>query len=128
MKKETKYFVTFYSPGLFVGETWIEEVKSSDPLSIKWPDNAYAFSLYQRDDIIDDDDIRYTGKKKQLGPMYYHPNSKIETLEEVKVNPNRGRSLVSNMECNKWDRVIWTQWGTWPQPYEESEIKILEPK
>lgn len=124
MKKELKRFVTFLAPGAFVGESWTQDIESADPMEVTWPTNAYAFTMHEREDVVDGE-TRYSGKAVQIGPMYYHPDSKIETLEEVKRNPRRGSSLVGNMECNEWDRVIWTRWGNWPQPFRGGEVEVL---
>lgn len=124
MKKELKRFVTFLAPGSFLAENWSRDVDSLDPYAIEWPNNAYAFTLHEREDIVDGD-ARFTGKARQIGPTYYHPDSTIETLDEVKANPKAGAVLVSNMQINRWDRVVWSRWGNWPQPYKDGEVKVL---
>ena len=124
MQKELKRFVTFMAPGAFVGECWTQDVESADPMAVEWPDNAYAFTMHEREDVVDGE-TRYTGTAAQVGPMYYHPDSKVETLEEVLRNPKRGPALVSNMKCNGWDSVIWTRWGNWPQPFEGGKATVL---
>ena len=125
MEKKMKYWVKFWMPGTIVAESWNQEFESlPDPRRVSWPRHAYAFTVHQREDIVDKDK-EYQGKPEQVGPMYYHPDSKIETLEEVKQNPNTGPALVSNMECNGWDRIIWTRWKNWPQPFKEGEMLVL---
>lgn len=124
MKKEIKRWVMFLAPGAFVAEYWSRDIEHLDPARIEWPDNAYAFELYEREDMVDGE-TRYKGEPKQIGQTYYHPSSKIETLEQVRANPNKGSCLVSNMECNNWDRVIWTRWGNWPQPFDAAKMTVL---
>lgn len=125
MKKEIKRWAKFWAPGSFFAEDWTESVDSLDPNKIKFPENAYAFELYEREDIIEGKE-RYEGKSKKIGPTYYHPDSKIETLEQVRVNPKAtGGCLVDNMVGNKWSHIIWTRWGNWPQPYDAKKIKVL---
>jgi len=124
VRKETKYFVEYLSPGLIVAEDWRKEIDSLEPHTIKWPANAYCFRLFEREDVIDEDKI-YEGKERQVGPTYYHPKSKIETLAEVEKNPQASSTLISNMRCNKRDKIVWSRWGNWPQPFNPKEDCVL---
>lgn len=124
MKKEIKYFASFLSPGLLVGKSFEREIKTNNPNEVEWPERAYAFTIEEREDVVDGT-TRYKGEPKQLGPTYYHPDSRVETLEEVTHNPNQGAQLVNNMRCNGWSHIIWTRWDNWPQPYSADQIKIL---
>lgn len=124
MDKRTVFYVRFWSPGSFVAEEWDRPADSADPRKVAWPDNAYAFRLFKREDVIDGDKT-YQGKPEQVGPIYYHPDSVIQSLDEVRANPKASRILVSNMECNGWEQMIWTRWVTWPQPYEPGKMEIL---
>ena len=125
MKKELKTYARFFAPGSFVANDWTRPVEQADPYAVKWPDDAYAFTLHEREDVVDGE-TRYEGKPRQIGPTYYHPDSKVETLDEVRRNPKAGTVLVSNMECNGWDRIVWSRWGNWPQPYEPDKARVLE--
>ncbi len=124
MKKETVYYVEFWAPGCFVGESWTVDVNDSDPENVEWPDEAYAFCMYKREDVIDGKK-KFKGDSKQIGPMYYHPDSKIENLEEVSRNPKATSTLIGNMKSNKWSHLIWSRWGNWPQPFDPKKTKIL---
>lgn len=124
MRKETVVYVTFLSPGSIVAAQWTKDVESLDPYAVDWPDRAYAFTMHTREDVVDGD-TRYKGTPTRVGPVYYHPDSKVETLEEVRINPNAGSILISNMECNRWDRVVWSRWGNWPQPFEVEKAVVL---
>jgi hypothetical protein len=125
MNKETVYYARFLSPGAFVTEDWTSPIDSPDPRKVAWPDNAYAFSLHKREDVVDGDK-RYEGKPEQVGPLYYHPDSFVQSLDEVRTNPKATSTLISNMKCNRWAQVIWTRWGNWPQPFESDRMQILE--
>lgn len=125
MEKRTKKWVTYYAPGSFTSDAWtVELFGGPDPADISWPDNAYAFTLHEREDVHDDDRV-YQGEAVQVGPTYYHPDSKVETLEQAKTNPAATPILISNMECNRWAAVVWTRWGNWPQPMSET-IEVLQ--
>jgi hypothetical protein len=125
MKRQTVRVAQFWSPGVIVAEAWSKEVASLDPYAVEWPDSAYAFTLHEREDVVEGE-TRYTGKGHQVGPIYYHPDSKIESLEEVERNPKASAILVSNMRCNNWSHVVWTRWGNWPQPFDAKLHAVLE--
>lgn len=124
MRTETLYFVRFYALGSFIGEQWEQPIPDPDPYLIAWPDNVYAFRILKREDAVDGEK-RYKGETEYVGPLWYHPDSVIESLEEIRKNPKATRILISNMECNRWESMIWTRWGNWPQPFNAAEMRIL---
>lgn len=125
MDRVTHRFVRFYAPGSFVANYWTEPVQTLDSAAVKWPDNAYAFSLHERVDVLDGPET-FTGKEQQIGPMYYHPDSKVLTEAEIAAKGDpRDSVLLSNMRCNKWPSVIYSRWGNWPQPYEADKVRVL---
>lgn len=125
MKRERKYWCQFYAPGSFVANDWsVDLPRETRPESIKWPDNAYAFKLWRREDIIDGTE-RFQGKAEQVGPMYYHPDSAVQTLAQVRKNPHATLMLIRNMERNGWSAVVWTRWGNWPQPWEPDRMRVM---
>lgn len=123
MKKQTKHYAEFFAPGSFVANTWTADCDESGP--DEWPENAYAYQVYRRIDVVDGDDV-YQGKAEKVGKLVYHPDSTITSLAKVKAMPveQRGRALLSNMECNRWESVIWTRWGNWPQPWEPDRMEV----
>lgn len=124
MEKRTTHYVVFWSPGSFMANDWSQPVDSPDPRKVAWPDNAYAFRMFKREDVIDGGKT-YEGKPEQLGPIYYHPDSAIQSLDEARSNPRASRTLISNMECNDWKQIIWARWQNWPQPFDPAEMVIL---
>jgi hypothetical protein len=125
MIKETVFYACFLSPGSFVAENWTQPIDTPDPRKVGWPENAYAFSIHKREDVIDGE-RRYEGKAEQVGPLYYHPDSFVQTLDEARANPKASKILISNMEINEWWQIIWTRWGNWPQPFEPDRMEILK--
>lgn len=106
-----KHFVTFLSAGTFVAEDTTKEisdwdvnkaVEMSKKITERYGSKPYGFYFTTRERKDDELDSKVT---KRSG-MYYI-SGKIQTLAEVKAenNPNN-RILISNMECNKWDRII----------------------
>lgn len=125
MEKVTVRYARFLTKGSFFAEEWTELVSSADPNDVVFPDGAYAFTMNERVDVVDGDDV-YTGKASQIGPMYYHPDSKVVTFDELMSrNDPRDRILLENMRCNGWSSMIYTRCGDWPQPYKKESMKIL---
>lgn len=124
MKKILKHFVTFYSPGSFCADTWTEDVCDVSPDKIKFPDRAYYFTMHKQEDVVDGATV-YKGESKQVGPRYYHPDSKVETLEQVRINPKASKTLIENMEYNRWEKIVWSRWGNWPQPFDDAKDVVL---
>ena len=125
MKKVLKRFIRFWRPGSFFAEDWSKSVDSFDPESINFPEEAYCFQFWEREDVVDREE-NYEGKPKDVGPVYYHPDSKVETLEEVKRNRKSENTLIKNMENNGWDKIIWSRWGNWPQPFDSKKHLVLK--
>lgn len=124
--KVDKHWIEYVSPGSFFPEKWIKKCKKGTTArDIKWPKNAYAFSLWKRTDIIEGKKT-FRGKYERIGPLYYHPDSVIESLSEAKNNPNSTRILISNMESNGWDYIVWNRWGHGPQPYDNTKDRVLD--
>jgi hypothetical protein len=119
-----RYFVKFYTPGTIVSDTWSEDIDSPEVSKIKWPKNAYCFEVYEQA-VTTVDGEELSGTAKQIGPTWYHPDSKIETLAEVKKMRPGERILISNMEGNGYKAVIWTRWGNWPQPYDPKTCAVF---
>ena len=139
------HFVRFFSPGTFVAEmtdkpidSWDIETAKAMARTIKERHNAcpYGFQFITRTR----EDHELDSKETAHSPMYYL-GGKVETLAEVKARATDKESiLVSNMECNHYDRIItntnswrWTQplkdddvVLDWPQPAEESHAGEVE--
>jgi len=125
MDKVTVRYARFLAPGSFVANEWTRPVDTLAPEAVAWPENAYAFTLHERVDVLDGTDT-FTGNPQQVGPMYYHPDSKVLTQADVAAkNDPRDSTLLSNMRCNEWDTVIYSRWGNWPQPFDAGKAQIL---
>jgi len=125
MKINHKYWIIFQSPGSFVAnENHVDFEEKPEPKKVEWPKNAYSFRIFTRR-VVDEGEI-FEGKAKQIGPLYYHPDSKIENLDQVKKNSQATHILIRNMECNEWEYIIWSRWGNWPQPFNPDTCEILK--
>jgi len=125
MKRHTKYWASFFVPGGPVSErVEIDCDSDTKPEDVAFPDNAYAFTLHKRTDITDGEDV-FKGEEEQCGPVYYHPDSKVEALDEVALNPNATPILISNMKTNDWKAVVWDRWSERCQPFNPDRQTVL---
>lgn len=126
-----KHFVTFYSPGTFVHEETTKPIAEWDTdLAMEMSKDiterhdsrpfCFVFSTRERgSEVLDSSEIKRSGR--------YYLGGTVETLEEVKRRATGDdRILISNMECNKWDRIITTE-TPWKmsQPLESDDV-VLE--
>lgn len=103
-----KHFVEWFYPGSFVSETSAEEVPDRSPPKYKHG-AAYGYRHFSQT-IIEQDGEKLVGPRKDVSPMTYY--GEILTLDQVKALPGDDyRILISNMECNGWDRVVRTVRG-----------------
>jgi hypothetical protein len=126
-----KHFVTFYSPGTFVAEesstpmdSWDVDAAKKAATKIKERHGAvpYGFRFTTRSRGEEDLDSKVT----KTSPFYFL-GGRVETLAQVKARATSNDSiLVSNMECNKFKRIITNSnsgWS-WTQPLEDTDIVL----
>lgn len=125
-----KHFVIFYSPGTFVAEQTKKEIDSWDvekakemAKGIKERHSAtpYGFQFVTRERGAEDFDSKET---KRSGIFYL--GGKIWTLAELKDRNNpEDHILISNMECNGWDRIIKNNnsWK-WTMPLLDGDVIV----
>lgn len=127
----TQHFVTFLSPGTFVAEGTTKPIKSWDVETAKQMartiterHNAvpYGFRFSTRERGEHDLD----SKVVKTSGVYYLGGT-VETLAQVKARATEtDRILVSNMECNRYDKIITnTNSWKWTQPLEDNDV-VLE--
>ena len=126
-----KHFVTFLSPGTFVHEETTKEIESWDideaiklASGIKERHGATPFAFYfttrgRKENELDSKVTRSSGR--------YYLGGKVETIDDVRRrNDPQEQILLSNMECNGWDRII-VNTNSWKvtQPLREND-KVVE--
>lgn len=126
-----KHFVFFLSPGTFVHEQSVREIETWDveqakemARNIKERYGSTPFAFYFITRSREDNDL--DSKITQKSPKYYL-GGKIETVEEVRArNDPKERILLSNMEGNRWKKII-TNSNSWKitQPLEKDDV-VLE--
>ena len=124
------YFVTFFSPGTFFSETTTKPIDSWDvdialamskEINERYGATPYGFRFTTRSR----EDHELDSKQTDQSVMYYI-GGKIETLDDIRNRADpRDNILISNMECNGWDKV-WTSISGWKttQPLNAGDIVL----
>lgn len=107
----TKTFVERGFLGLLFGESSVEEVESRDIEAAKTasPKGTIWFRFFDRE-FLDANGETLRGDPKNYS-KHYMINGRPITLAKVKADPESDRILISNMECNGWEKVWRTDWG-----------------
>lgn len=113
-------YVRFLYRGIFVSETDDVAINHKDPMQVVCPKNAYGFRFFEKAECIIDGE-KLTGEAKNFSPTYYVAGD-VLTLEYIKQNMPNEKILISNMECNKWDKVI-NVFGSF-FPFKDNDILI----
>ena len=125
-----KHFVTFLSPGTFVAESsekpiekWDTKMamKMADSITERYGATPYGFYFTTRERTAKDLDSK---EIKRSGT--YFLGGTVKTLADVKAENNpSNRILISNMECNHYDRIIENNnsWR-WTQPLDKDDIVL----
>ncbi len=124
MQVVTKHFVTFYYPGTLFGERSCSEVESRTAIP-DLPEGAYAYKFHDVQEVDIDGGI-FKRKADNYSPLHY-VSGKVMTLAEVRRWAPDMKTLIANMECNDWNKIIFPYWPrtVWPQPLEKTDT-VLE--
>ena len=122
-----KHFVEFFSPGSFVAEitekpidSWAVDkaVAMSTKITERYGAKPYAFRFITKSRSDEDLDSKVT----KISGMYYI-NCKIQTIRDL--DPVNDSILISNMRCNKWDRIVTSTKGyRWTQPLRAGDVVL----
>ncbi len=125
-----RHFVKFLSPGTFVAEETVKPIDSWDihkaiamskEIRERWGATPYGFQFITRargEEDLDSKVVKSSG--------IYYINGVVETLEEIKAKHDpSNRILISNMECNGWDKVVTTcNSYRWTQPFNSEDAVV----
>jgi hypothetical protein len=123
-----KHFVTFYSPGTFFDEETTKEISEWDinaarelakNITERYDARPFGFQFSTRSRGDEDFDSHEINRS----PMYYL-NATILTRDEIIAkNDPKDEMLLTNMEYNKWNRIITGTAGfRWAKPLRDSDI------
>ena len=125
-----KHFVTFYSPGTFVAEQTTKPIPSWDvekaidmSKNIKERYGALPYGFQFSTRIRGKDDL--DSHESKHSNMYYL-GGEVLSLAQVKArNDPNDKILISNMETNKWEKIIInTNSWKWTQPLEKDDVVL----
>ena len=129
--EKQEHFVTFLSPGTLVAESttkWIKYWDTDEAVEIgsyvveRYGARPYAFYFTTKARTADELDSSEVARS----PMYYMGGT-IRTLAEVEAEEaenSRKSILLQNMQCNKIDRVIVSEWGNWTQALKKEDVVL----
>lgn len=123
-----QHYVIFYSPGTFTAEQTMNPIDAWDVDAamdaahfIKERHGAvpYGFRFITRARTEKELDAKEVARSN-----FYYLGGRIETIEDVERRADPKESvLLSNMRCNRWDRIIVNDnsWR-WTQPLQEGDV------
>jgi hypothetical protein len=117
-KTNTKHYVKFFFPNVFVDDSETKQVETRETSSLKLPQFCHAFSFFDRVETSSGGEV-LKGKPKNFSGMYY-VDGEAWTLEQVRSKLPEERILIANMEGNKWGKVIRTRNGGF-RPFEKGD-------
>jgi hypothetical protein len=125
-----KHFVIFFSPGTLVAESDIKPIESWDVdaaiemsrgIEARYGATPFGFQFITKERNEDELDSHVS----ECSVMYYL-GGEVLTLTEIKERSDpRDSILISNMECNGWDRVIENRNSyLWCQPLKDGDVVL----
>lgn len=125
-----KHFVTFLSPGTFVAENTTHEIEGwnvdaavamAARVSERYYAKPYGFYFTTRGRGPKD----FDSKEVRRSPLYYL-GGEIRTVEDVRKAARKDEHiLLSNMECNGYDRIITNRNSyQWTQPLKPDDVVL----
>lgn len=119
-----KHYIRYYYPGVFMSETSVKEVKQRNEKSIEFPKGSFCCQFFDREEIVKDNEP-LVGKEKNHSGRFYN-DGEVFNLEKLKKEHPDKETLISNMKCNDWEKIILCNTGNW-QPFSEEDKIITQP-
>jgi len=120
---ETKHFVRFFFPGVFMPEETVQEVSDCDPKNVTAPERCFAFEFFERTygevagEVLKGDVRNKSGRYYVAGMRYALADLEREFPTE--------RVLISNMKNNGWPELVRCNTGNW-QPLRPGDVLLDE--
>lgn len=114
------HYVEFFYPGIILAETEERRIDKRDPKLVTLPDGAFAYRFFDRTEVKENGEL-LVGSKKNFSTYTFF--GKLYTLEEVKEQFPECETLIRNMECNGYTKVVKTRLDNW-QPFHDGDIVI----
>lgn len=119
----TKTYVTYLMPGVFMPEEYSREVTERNPEQIaqEADHNVFGFYFY---DIAETEQGGVKMRSNALNKSpYYYIDAKKWSLEEVEFIHGKDSILASNMRSNHWDTVVRCRTGNF-RPLDENDVIV----
>lgn len=116
-------FVTYLLPGAFVAEETSRPVESRsvEEAVREAPEHAYAFTFWERLETEHAGE-KLIGRPRDRSKRYYL-GGEVMTVEDVRGLDGDFRTLIANMESNRWYQVIRCRTGNF-QPFKDGDRLI----
>ena len=99
-----KHYVEFIYPGSFCSDYDCREATSEELNGrVEIPNRSYGYRFFEREEQTTSEEV-LRGERKNHGG--WHFLGEEYSLERIKAEQSDKTTLISNMECNKWDRVV----------------------
>jgi hypothetical protein len=117
-------YVEYLEPGSFFPEEYVEEVqgRTLQQLAEKAKPRVFCFTTYK----VTVGEVTLGGKSQKVTSNAFdkskcvYIDGNVYTLAELKEQFPENEILISNMEGNRWDRIIRCRTGNW-QPFEKGD-------
>ena len=118
-----KHYVTFLFPGSFWPEEQITEISSRDE-KFDIPKSCFAYEFWDREETVINGEKLVGSPKNKSGRYYF---GEVMDEQQVLALYPEANTVVSNMRCNNWKKVVRTRRGNW-QPLLENDVVIEDGK
>ena len=118
-----KTYVEYLYPGIIVSEGDSKKIEKRDVELAKneMPNNSFGFKFKERTEVeTTDGEILFGNFKNESGWYYIGEEYSLDRVRKEK--PNQ-RILISNMECNHWNRMVMTKFGQ-SFPLNENDVVL----
>jgi len=125
MKPVCKTYVLFLYPEIILGKTLVVEVETREISKLKRPSGAYGFKFFDILSVViyvDGKPMESKSEEINMSPNYYYRGN-VYTVEEIRRNFPKKKTLIGYMVNNNVDRVINCDSGSW-HPFEKADILI----
>lgn len=117
-----KHYVEFLYPGIFTSESSSKQVEKRDSNLIEIPEGSFGFRFYDIEEFTTESGKILKGEIENYSGWYY--KGQKMSLEDVKIQMPEKEILISNMEINGWDYIVFTKYGqAFPLNINDSVIK-----
>ena len=116
-------YIEFFYPGSFFPETTKRPVDDRRPIASP-PDGVYGYRFFAREEVRQGGEV-LSGKEKDYSGMTYFGD--VLTADDIEKLPGDHKTLLINMWCNNWPRVVCTVRGNF-QPLQDADMCVSLPK